>query len=69
MEKDRTAILSIMNEIPESLLNDLEQYIDGVRAQTLGWAYADACVSLDRGIDYRTIEAPSIFSRAMSDLA
>jgi len=47
----------------------LEHYIDGIRAEAIGWMHADACVTLDRGDDPRTVEVPDILERAKADLA
>ena len=80
MDKDRTAICNIISEMldnpgeceiyPTSRAYDaLEKYIEGVRIEALGWSYADACVHLDKGEDYRQIEVPSILNRAIADLA
>lgn len=46
----------------------LRRELNEVRHVTLGWAVADACAHLDRGIDYRTLEVPAIAARAASDL-
>ena len=32
--------------------------------EVMGWMYADACTTIDRGEDYRKIEFPSIVERA-----
>ena len=80
MDKDRTEICNIMSEMldnpdehgiyPTTKAYDaLEKYIEGIRAEAIGWTHADACVSLDNGNDYRKIEVPSILERAMVDLA
>jgi len=80
MDKDRTAICNIISEMLDNpdeheiypttnAYDALEKYIEGVRAEAIGWTYADACVSLDKGQDYRQIEVPSILDRAISDLA
>ena len=31
--------------------------------EALGWAYADACLMADKGIDIRQVEVPSIIER------
>ena len=81
MDKDRTVICNIISEMLDNpdeheiylttkAYDALEKYIEGVCAEAIGWAHADACVSLDNGKeDYRQIEVPSILERAMKDLA
>jgi hypothetical protein len=80
MDKDRTEICRIISEMLDNpgeceiyhttkAYDELEKYIRSVRVEALGWAYADACTTLDRGQDYREIEVPSIIKRALIDLA
>ena len=79
MDKDRIEICNIISKMLDNpdkygiypttdAYDALEKHIEGVRMEALGWAYADACVALDNGQDYRQIEAPSIFARAIVDL-
>lgn len=45
--------------------------IDRLRTQVvtaIGWTYADACVHLDQGKDYRRVEVPTILDRARREL-
>lgn len=80
MEKDKTAICNIISEMldnPDEVgiypttkaFNKLEEYIDGVRAEAIGWTHADACVCLDEGGDPRHINIPDQLERAKRDLA
>lgn len=80
MDKDRTAICKIISKMldnPDSIgiyptstaYTELERYIEGVRAEAIGWMHADACTMLDRGDDPRAAEVPDIYSRAIADLA
>lgn len=56
-------------EIPvEFIKNTLKAYIDGVRAEAIGWAHADACIALDHGFDPRQTEVPEMLARARVDL-
>ena len=41
---------------------------EGARAEGIGWAHADACVTLDEGGDPRKTNVPSILERANKDL-
>jgi hypothetical protein len=80
MHKDRTVICRIISNMldnpdPEheiyhtsTAYNRLEHYIEGVRAEAIGWMHADACLTLDRGDDPRTVEVPFILERAKKDL-
>jgi hypothetical protein len=79
MDKDRTEICRIISEMLDNpreceiyptskAYDELEKYIEGIRIEALGWAYADAYTVLDNGQDYRKVEIPSIIERATKDL-
>ena len=78
MDKDRTAICKIISDMLDepdkhgiyhtsTAYTKLEHYIEGVRAEAIGWAHADACVAMDRHEDYRLKEVPEILERAKRD--
>ena len=80
MDKDRTAICRIVSKMLDNpdkvgiyptstVYTELEHYIEGVRAEAIGWMHADACTMLDCGDDPRVAEVPDIYSRAMTDLS
>ena len=80
MDKDRTAICKIISNMLDNpdkhgiyptstAYTRLEHYIEGVRAEALGWAHADACCTLDIGGDPRLTEVPEMLDRARKDLA
>lgn len=80
MDKDRTAVCEIISKMLDNPDNvgvyptstaytELEHYIEGVRAEAVGWMHAEACTMLDRGDDPRVADVPVIYSRAMTDLA
>lgn len=80
MDKDRTAVCKIISEMLDNegdcgiyptgkAYDELEKYIEGVRAETIGWMYAEACVSMDKGKDIRKENVPEILNRALIDLA
>jgi len=80
MDRDRTEICKIMSDMLDNpdkhgiyptstAYTRLEHYIEGVRAEAIGWMHANACVTLDRGGDPRTVEVPSILDQAKVDLA
>jgi len=80
MDKDRTAICNIISEMLDNpdehgiyptttAFGKLETYIDGVRAEAIGWAHADACVDLDKDKDPRLKECSEMLERAQKDLA
>lgn len=46
----------------------LELYIEGVRAEALGYAHASACIMLDKGGDPRLTEVPLLLDSAKRDL-
>lgn len=71
MNQDRTKICKIISEMINNpnehgiystteTFEKLEAYIDHVRFETLGWMYAYACSSLDKGQDIRKDEVPQI---------
>ena len=79
MEKDRIAIVKIISRMLDNpdkygiyptttAYEALESYIEGVRAEAIGWMHADACVTLDEGNDPRRSEIPNILARAKVDL-
>lgn len=79
MDKDRTEICRIISQMLDNpdkhgiyptstAFTQLEHYIEGVRAEAIGWAHADACITLDKGGDPRTVEVPAILERAKADL-
>lgn len=52
----------------QTKIDKLEEAVHSVRVEAIGWAYADACVHLDKGEDYRKVEVPTILDRALKDL-
>ena len=79
MEKDRIEICKIMSEMLDNpndvgiyptsdAYNALETYIESVRMKAIGWTHADACIHMDKDINYRKIEIPEILERAKIDL-
>jgi len=80
MDKDRKAICNIISEMldnPDKIgiyptstaYTKFEHYIEGVRAEAIGWTHADACVALDNGDDPRLQNVPEMLARAQTDLA
>lgn len=79
MDKDRTAICNIISDMLDNpgeceiyptstAYTRLEHYIEGVRAEAIGWTHADACTALDKGEDPRTQNVPEMLVRAQKDL-
>lgn len=79
MHRDRKEICRIISDMFDNVNVDgiyptstayarLEHYLQGVRAEAIGWAHADACAALDKGDDPRLQEVPDILRRAMHDL-
>lgn len=79
MKRDRAKICKIISEMLDSpddigiyptteAYNKLERYVESVRGETLGWAYADACTHIDAIEDYRRVQVPSIYERMIKDL-
>lgn len=80
MDKDRKAVCKIVSEMLDNQGDDgifptstlyarLEHYIEGVRAEAIGWAHADACCDLDKGNDPRLTNVPDMLARAKKDLS
>lgn len=78
-DADRTAICNIISDMLDdpdehgiyhtsTAYTRLEHYIEGVRAEAIGWAHADACVTMDNGGDPRLTEVPDMLRRAQVDL-
>jgi hypothetical protein len=78
MERDRDEIVRIVSEMLDNPVNEiypttkcydeLENYIDTIRHETMGWIYAYACNLLDEGKDIREIEVPEIIEKALEEL-
>ena len=79
MKKDRKEIRNIISEMLDNpnehgifrtstAYTKLEHYIEGVRAEAIGWAHADACVLIDNDLDPRLQEVPEMLQRAQEDL-
>ena len=79
MERGRTRVCEIISEMLDNpdktgiyptgkAYNDLIEYVHQERFQVLGWMHAEACTSLDRGIDIRKTNVPMMLDRAKSDL-
>ena len=47
----------------------LEKEIEKARAEAIGWAYADCCITLDNGGDPRQTEMSDVLERANKDLS
>ncbi len=67
MTKDRDAIKDILLSKADIAVS-LERYIEGVRAEAIGWAHADACAAMDKGEDPRNSDVPDMLVRARKDL-
>ena len=80
MDKDRTVICKIISKMLENpdkngiyptstAYAELEHYVEMVRCESIGWMHADACTTLDKGGDPRTVSIPDIIDRARADLS
>lgn len=80
MDKDRTAVCNIISDMlnnpgengiycTSTAYARLELYIEGVRAESLGWAHIRACAELDKGKDPRVTGVPEMLARARVDLS
>jgi len=79
MDKDRTVICKIISEMLDNegdcgiyptskAYDELEKYVEDVRAKAIGWMYAEACESMDRGVDIRKKSIPELIRRILVDL-
>lgn len=79
MDVDRTVVCNIISDMLDNpnehgiyptstAYARLEHYIEGVRAEAIGWAHTDACIMLDKGHDPRLTEVPDLLVRARADL-
>ena len=80
MDRDRTAICQIISGMLDkpdehgiyptsTAFTKLEHYVEGVRAEALGFAHGYACNVLDEGKDPRTIEVLELMEKAREALA
>lgn len=80
MDKDRTEIYNTISEMLDNpdkygifptteCYDKLERYIEEVRIESLGWALAESCTTLDKGKDPRKSEIGEILERALVDLS
>jgi len=80
VDKDRAEICKIISDMLDNpdkygiyptstAYTRLEYYIEGVRAEAIGWMHAYACAALDNGDDPRLVEVPKILAQAKDDLA
>ena len=80
MKKDRKEICTVISHMLDhpdkhglyhtsTAYTRLEHYIEGVRAEAVGWTHSDACIELDKGGDPRLTEIPDILERSKMDLA
>ena len=49
-------------------VDELTRYIEGERAEAIGWTIADDCVDLDEGRDPRYKDCAEMLERALKDL-
>lgn len=77
--KDREVIYNVISKMLDNpdcngiyptseAYSELEAYIRGVRAETIGYMYSKACVMLDNNEDIRLVEATSIYHDAVYGL-
>jgi hypothetical protein len=80
MDKDRTVICKIISRMLDNpdkqgiyptstAYAELEHYVEKVRYKSIGWMHADACATLDKGGDPRTVSIPDIIDRSRTDLS
>jgi len=78
-EKDRIKICEIISNMLDNpdeheiyptskAYSELEAYVEEVRMEAVGWAYAYCCSLLDSGDDPRTHEVPKMLKAAKKDL-
>lgn len=46
----------------------LYELVTGVRAEAIGWAWAEACSQYDKGLDVRRQNVPELYEKALLDL-
>lgn len=80
MYKDRAKICEIISEMLDNpgkceiyptkkAYDALEQYVDQVRAEAIGWSHADDCTDLDKGVDPREKDCGDMLERGLRDLS
>lgn len=76
MSKDSTKIFSVLGslldnpgtDLIKSAYEKLEDLIREARVEAIGWAYADCCVTLDKGKDPRQTDMSDVLERSYKDL-
>ena len=79
MDKDRRVICKIVSDMLDNpdesgiyptstAFARLEHYVEQQRHEAIGWAHAEACILLDRGIDPRVVAVPDLLERGLRDL-
>ena len=64
MKWDRERMVEIIGDEVDAL----EKLIEGVRAEAIGWTWAEACSQYDKGLDVRHQIMPDLLAKALLDL-
>jgi Fe-S-cluster containining protein len=58
----------LTNVLVSAIYLNKDSIIQGAMMRVVGWMYADACTSLDRGEDYRKVIMPDLIKRLRKEL-
>ena len=61
--------IDVQHKFSRVAVKKLEKYVEGKIVEALGWMYAEACVSLDKGEDIRKQLVPDLLERAKKELS
>lgn len=57
-----------ISEYGTAAVEPMEKLIDAVRAEAIGWTWAEACSQHDKGLDVRRQLVPELYEKALLDL-
>jgi len=79
-DKIRTKICELMSDMLDSpdesgiyptskFMSKMEDFVLETRGMAVGWAFGEACASMDKGLDPRKYDQANLISRIKEDFA
>ncbi len=71
MKWDRERILKALEVYDVEAMQGVDalyELVTGVRAEAIGWCWAEACSQYDKGLDVRLQLVPELYAKALLDL-
>lgn len=66
--KDRNLPAILISEYGSAVVEPLEKMIEGVRAEAIGWCWAEACSQYSKGLNPGDQIVPALLDKALLDL-